>query len=255
MISAAIYKGKINLVNPLHYKLEEGLVQAFAWPNELIVTLYSVPNADRIGLINQYFGENGTTFYQQLGLKGHDGIDLYGKIGNCIYASCDGVITALNDPVPENTTYNPATWGFVQQDCEQNGIKFRLKYGHVSDVLVKVGDQVKANQLLALLGNTGKYTTGPHCHVQFQLITASGQVLNLDNGYLGAIDHLMLYDDLTVYKSDGLKKLYEYAKANGISYFGDGGAARFEAAKIKLSTVTATISDYYDYLLRNKLSD
>ncbi|PTE82951.1 M23 family peptidase, partial [Staphylococcus epidermidis] len=37
-------------------------------------------------------------------------------------------------------------------------------YMHLNDYKVKEGDTVKPGQVIALSGNTGKQTTGPHLH-------------------------------------------------------------------------------------------
>ena len=39
-------------------------------------------------------------------------------------------------------------------------------YMHLNDYKVKEGDAVKPGQVIALSGNTGKQTTGPHLHFQ-----------------------------------------------------------------------------------------
>lgn len=40
------------------------------------------------------------------------------------------------------------------------------EFCHLSAYKCKVGDHVKAGQEIAITGNTGTITTGPHCHVQ-----------------------------------------------------------------------------------------
>ena len=263
--SAQHLKGKVNLVTPLHYKLEGGFLWGLSGISETMIKLYFSDKTEKISVINQPYGvdflqPDGSYFYKDYinnGFLFHDGTDMYGKEGCCLYAVADGIITRINDPIPNGTTYNPATWGFVEMNGEQNGMRFQYTYGHVSDVMVSVGQRVRTGQLIALLGNTGKYTTGPHVHVQFKEMDKSGSILNLANGGFGCLDDSMLYEDLIVYKSDGLANLYVYAKVMGdpfTYYFSWGGNDRFEMAKTKLNIIGATRSQYFDYLRKHLFS-
>ncbi|HMP28274.1 MAG TPA: M23 family metallopeptidase, partial [Saprospiraceae bacterium] len=39
-------------------------------------------------------------------------------------------------------------------------------YKHNSNLLVKNGEIVKTGQAIAIIGNTGKMTSGPHAHIE-----------------------------------------------------------------------------------------
>jgi len=39
-------------------------------------------------------------------------------------------------------------------------------YKHNAELLKKQGDKVKAGETIAIMGNTGKETTGPHLHFE-----------------------------------------------------------------------------------------
>lgn len=41
-----------------------------------------------------------------------------------------------------------------------------LRYCHLKSISVKVADNVSAGDLLGVYGNTGRYSTGPHLHVE-----------------------------------------------------------------------------------------
>lgn len=85
----------------------------------------------------------------------HQGIDLAGAIGTPIYASADGVVRNAG----------PAS-GFGQWvvlDHVIDGQLVSTVYGHIDTYTVAVGEQVRAGQQIATVGNRGE-STGPHLH-------------------------------------------------------------------------------------------
>lgn len=57
-----------------------------------------------------------------------------------------------------------ANVGYVMQIQHQNG--FVSIYKHCALLLKNVGDDVRAGEVIALVGNTGQLTTGPHLHFE-----------------------------------------------------------------------------------------
>lgn len=92
----------------------------------------------------------------------HKGIDWATPTGTPVYASCGG-------------TVSKAGWGsgygYVVYIDHEDGSQTR--YGHLSKVLVKVGQTVKQGERIALSGNTG-VSTGPHLH--FEILINGVQV-------------------------------------------------------------------------------
>ena len=247
MTTADTFKGKINLCLPVHYTVLQKYLVSITGMNQTYQNTWYVGSEAKAGFINQSFGQNLADFYKNLGLAGHDGIDWYAREGTCIYAMFDGEVIGINDPIGDNR-YDTNNWGHVTIQHKQGEVYFRTIYGHISDALVKVGQRVWANQLLALSGNTGQYTTGAHLHTYFFETDQMGNRKYTNNGYRGGLDHSMLFvEPLYATHTDGLLKLYEYAKAHGISYFGWGGPERFKVAQAQLGFSGYTLSQYYDY--------
>lgn len=92
----------------------------------------------------------------------HKGIDWATPTGTAVYASCGGRVTR-------------AGWGrgygYVVYIDHEDGRQTR--YGHLSKILVNVGQNVKQGERIALSGNTG-VSTGPHIH--FEILINGTQV-------------------------------------------------------------------------------
>jgi murein DD-endopeptidase MepM/ murein hydrolase activator NlpD len=93
----------------------------------------------------------------------HKGIDLGCSIGTKVHSARRGEVVF--------TGYDEGYGNFVIVEHE---FGYRSYYGHLSKILVKKGDPVKAGSLIAFSGNTGK-STGPHLHFE---IRKNGKALN-----------------------------------------------------------------------------
>jgi lipoprotein NlpD len=85
----------------------------------------------------------------------HYGVDLVAAYKESVLATLDGTVAF--------TGYDPQ-YGNVIQIQHKNG--FLSIYKHNELLLKKIGDQVVAGEAIALLGNTGNLSTGPHLHFE-----------------------------------------------------------------------------------------
>jgi len=130
--------------------------------------------------VTQPFGMNYVGFYEKLGLLGHNGTDFRCNIGCEVYAMHDGKVTVAREGN-----------GFGKY-IEIREDKYKTRYGHLSKLRVGQGTDVKKGQLIGLSGNSGKYTTGPHLHVDIKE-HVDGRTINYNNGYKGAIDPALFF--------------------------------------------------------------
>lgn len=90
--------------------------------------------------------------------KSHYGIDIVAKADAAAKACLPGTVTL-------------ASWttdaGHVLQIQHTNDLV--SVYKHNSVLLKKVGDKVKAGEAIAIVGNSGELTTGPHLHFELWL--------------------------------------------------------------------------------------
>ena len=103
----------------------------------------------------------------------HSGTDIKTKANDNIYAAFDGEVTFSGD-------YHG--YGKLIRIKHPNGLE--TYYSHNSQNLVKVGDHVKAGQLIALTGRTGRATT-EHLHFETRV---KGKAVN-SNKYFDHANH------------------------------------------------------------------
>lgn len=87
----------------------------------------------------------------------HEGLDFSAAEGDEIKATASGIVIAAGK-APDYGNYVKIKHG--------GGIETR--YAHASKLLVKKGDLVNKDQVIALVGNTGR-STGPHLHYEIRL--------------------------------------------------------------------------------------
>lgn len=87
----------------------------------------------------------------------HRAIDWATPTGTAIWASCGGTVSVAGWQ---------SGYGYVVYINHPDGNQTR--YGHLSKILVSVGQKVKQGQKIALSGNTGR-STGPHLHFELRV--------------------------------------------------------------------------------------
>jgi murein DD-endopeptidase MepM/ murein hydrolase activator NlpD len=137
-------------------------------------------------LITQGFGPEGTkpemlAQYQEIGLAAHNGIDYWAKDGEDICFNGTG-----HGLVKETSLDNKAGLGVVVF-FESDKKYYKTIYWHLKEVKVKVGDLVESGDVLGTADSTG-WSTGTHLHFGLKECNDSGDTINKNNGYGGAID-------------------------------------------------------------------
>lgn len=87
----------------------------------------------------------------------HSGIDLAAPMLTPIYAAAGGVVKESG-----------AAPGYGNAVVITHDATTDTLYGHMEKILVREGQQVRAGQLIALVGNRGR-STGPHLHFEVHL--------------------------------------------------------------------------------------
>ncbi|GMG86654.1 M23 family metallopeptidase [Biformimicrobium ophioploci] len=84
----------------------------------------------------------------------HGGVDFAGKKGADVVAVAAGVVTWADN-----------RYGYGQMVEINHGNGYKTRYGHNSQLKVKLGDIVKKGETVALMGSSGR-STGPHVHFE-----------------------------------------------------------------------------------------
>jgi len=87
----------------------------------------------------------------------HTGIDFRGEVGDPVYATAAGTVTA-------------AGWsgGYGRMVEIDHGNGLATRYGHLSQITVAVGEKVRIGQEVGRMGSTGR-STGPHLHYETRI--------------------------------------------------------------------------------------
>ena len=113
------------------------------------------------GWLSSYFGIRTDPFNGRR--VHHKGVDFAGKMGSDVVSVAAGVVT-----------YSGKRSGYGNLIEINHGNGYSTRYGHSSELLVKVGDTVKKGQKVAKMGTSGR-STGPHVHFEVLL---NGRAVN-----------------------------------------------------------------------------
>ena len=86
--------------------------------------------------------------------KFHEGLDFAATTGTPVYATADGVVEVAE-----------RKGGYGNCIDIAHGYNYLTRYAHLSEILVKQGQNVKRGEMIGKVGSTGK-STGPHLHYE-----------------------------------------------------------------------------------------
>ncbi len=87
----------------------------------------------------------------------HTGLDFRAASGDPVRVTANGKVVS-------------AGWsgGYGRMVEVDHGNGLSTRYGHLSEIGVKIGEQVKIGQVIGLVGSTGR-STGPHLHYETRI--------------------------------------------------------------------------------------
>ncbi len=87
--------------------------------------------------------------------ESHFGVDIVASPNEVVKASLDGTVTLAS--------WTAETGNIIQLQHQNNVISI---YKHNASLLKRIGNIVKAGDAIAIIGNSGELTTGPHLHFE-----------------------------------------------------------------------------------------
>ncbi len=146
-----------SLVNDQENRAEGNLLKIF----KKIINSETIIQVEPISLIKP---SDGFISRKYDAGRGHMGIDIVVKEGTPVYASAGGLII-FSDYTPN--------FGYVVIFSHSNN--YITTYKHCSSVLKRERDIVEQGELIALSGNSGTRSSGPHLHFE---IWRDGQAID-----------------------------------------------------------------------------
>jgi len=114
------------------------------------------------GRITSTFGHRENPFGGS-NVETHKGLDISGPLGSPVKAMAEGTVE-----------FAGRRGGFGNCIMLKHANGFETLYGHLSRILVTVGEKIKIGQTIGNIGSTGR-STGPHLHYE---IHKNGQQIN-----------------------------------------------------------------------------
>lgn len=132
---------------------KDSTVPAAAAATQQVVTQVKIVD----GKITARFGQRADPFDNGK-VKMHTGVDIAAPIGTPIRAPADGVIVTAT-----NVFDNQPAYGLVVVHLAGDGTQ--TLFSHLNAFSVSAGQNVRAGQQIATVGNSGR-STGPHVHIE-----------------------------------------------------------------------------------------
>ena len=105
------------------------------------------------------------------GDKNHDGLDIKAEVNTNTFSMYDGKVADIRDRFSPGEHKENSYGNFILVTTRINGETVFIKYNHLNEVHVKIGDRIKAGDIIGLNGNTGNANppndnVTPHIHLQ-----------------------------------------------------------------------------------------
>jgi murein DD-endopeptidase MepM/ murein hydrolase activator NlpD len=133
------------------YRLSVARAQLIQYSQTLVTVPVRKPVAGEIDMSSP-FGVRMDPFLHRPAM--HTGLDMRGDTGDPVHATASGRVSMAG---PEG--------GYGNMVEIEHGNGLATRYGHLSEIDVKVGQKVRIGEVIGRIGSTGR-STGPHLHYE-----------------------------------------------------------------------------------------
>jgi murein DD-endopeptidase MepM/ murein hydrolase activator NlpD len=148
-------QARYDTIHHLHKSREDSLLRVEIESQDRYNLSVSSATASPISSFYFFTPLKGTITAEFESKKKHYGVDIVSKPNEVIKSTLDGTVVIAD--------WTSETGYVIGVQHSNNLFSF---YKHNSALLKSVGDYVKAGEVIAIIGNSGEYTTGPHLHFE-----------------------------------------------------------------------------------------
>jgi len=149
------------------------------------------------------FGQRQSPFTKSTDF--HAGIDLAAPVGTPVYAPADGRVAFAGRYSLKRSV---AWWRYGNLVALTHGDRFVTLFGHLEDVEVRPGQEVKQGELIGTVGNTG-WSTNPHLHYEVRRKEADGDFRPVDPR-IYILDHRWRNEELLLVRARSAPDASDY---------------------------------------------
>lgn len=115
----------------------------------------------------------------------HAGLDLAAATGTDTLAPSDGVVTFAGR---YSLRRSVGWWRYGNLVALRHGDRFISLYGHLDEIKVQVGDEVKQGDVIGTVGDTG-WSTNPHLHYEVRRLNEEKDIFEPVDPRIYILDH------------------------------------------------------------------
>ncbi len=151
-----VVAGRLDKLSAEATRQEQSLQELQAYFQDQKSLLASIPSTwPARGWVTSDFGQRLDPYTADRVM--HAGMDIAAPHGKEVLAPSDGTVV-----------FSGLEGGYGNVLVLDHGYGIKTRYGHLSQLMVKAGEQVRRGQHVAAIGNTGR-STGPHLHYEVRV--------------------------------------------------------------------------------------
>lgn len=176
IISLSLYLSALAAMKPttVGAQLSPGPHEMLPYEDGFIIEAFKDLETNVVGQIADWSGWSGSTWVSPNAYNDHIGTDVSTQTGTKLFSTCVGTVAeiATGFPRDDHSTYGGNFVRIALDALSPNGEAIDVRYLHMLQVAVTVGQRVNIGDYVGLSDNTGD-STSEHVHFQSELRTGA----------------------------------------------------------------------------------